>query len=57
MTGCWLVKMNGVPVIEPSENNSHNPYVEGCEVLQLVWDTMMKCNHNDTIEIFCELPE
>lgn len=57
MTGCWLVKKNGKPVIEATEDNCFNSWVEGIEVPQLVYDTMGTCNHGDTIEIFCELPE
>jgi hypothetical protein len=57
MTGCWLVKKNGVPVIEPAECNNYDSHVETISLELLIFETMLTCNHGDTIEIFCELPE
>jgi hypothetical protein len=57
MTGAWLIKKNGDPVITATEQNCYNSFVEGMEVPQIVYNTMCKCNHGDIITIECELPE
>lgn len=53
MTGVWYISKNNV--IQPYSDTQEA--LEGCDVLQLVWDLMMDCNHGDTITITCELPE
>ena len=57
MTGAWLIKKNGQPVVEPKDENNFNSFVEGMEVPQQIYDVMGSCKHGDTITIECELPE
>ncbi len=57
MTGIWLIKKNGVPVIKPSLWNNYDSHTESWHVESTVWDEMQDCKHGDMIEIFCEVPE
>jgi len=57
MTGCWLIKKNGKPLIEATEDNCFNSFVEGIEVPRVLVGAMDACTCGDTIEIYCELPE
>jgi hypothetical protein len=57
MTGCWLVSKNGIPIIEPTEENNFESHIEGINVCELLEKVMADCNHEDMIEIYCELQE
>ena len=53
MTGIWFIKMNGefVPYSETQDA------YEGVDALTKIWELMLRCDCEDTIEVLCELPE